>query len=68
LLVRSPERLVGGDAAGGGGAAGAAGAGVGDQFREGRDEPEGLAVAGCRAQRLVATVSGVLSGGEVQWE
>ena len=68
MLVRAPERHVGGDAAGGGGAAGAAGAGAGDQFCEGRDEPERLAVAGRSAQRLVVAVSGILSGGEIQWE
>lgn len=66
MPVRAPEQLVGGDVTGGGGAAGAPGAGARDQFREGRDEPEGLAVAGGGAQRLVAPLCGLLPGGPIQ--
>ena len=50
MLVRTPERVMGGDFAGGGSSAGASRAGFGDQFRERWDEAYGLAFVGCGAQ------------------
>ena len=68
MLVRASQRDVGGDAAGGGGATGVAGAGTRDQLREGRDEPEGLALAGGGAQRLVAPLHRLLLRSPLQWQ
>ncbi|RWW32714.1 hypothetical protein GW17_00002597 [Ensete ventricosum] len=66
VLVRSPQRLVGGEPPGGGGAAGAAGAGPRDQFREGWNGTKGLALAHRRAQRFLALVCCFLSWGAPQ--
>lgn len=68
MLVRAPDWGVGGDATGGGGAPGAARAGARDQLREGRDEPQGLALARRRAQRLVAPLRRLLLWGAVERE